>query len=111
MIQGNIPNVLNETGTGADTVLECHLNEHVQVSNDSKQVIQGTNVNGNKQDNIRTPAAEAVTRVPQVNTIHSPYLSSYVPLQIQGCKIFALVDTGGEISVMNSNVVYKYPAL
>ena len=82
MIQGNIPNVMYEKGTGADTVLECHLNEHVQVNNDGKQVIQGTNVNGNVQDSICTPAPEAVTTVPQVNTIHSPYLSSYVPLQI-----------------------------
>lgn len=43
-----------------------------------------------------------------VNTVVSPFLSSYVPMQIGSVQVYALVDSGAEISIMNPAVLDQY---
>ena len=43
-----------------------------------------------------------------VNTVVSPFLSSYVPMQIGSAQVYALVDSGAEFSVMNPAMLDQY---
>ena len=44
-------------------------------------------------------------RVAQVHTVSSPLLSNYVLLQIQTLKLYAMVDSGAEISCVNPDLL------
>ena len=43
-----------------------------------------------------------------VNTVVSPFLSSYVPMQIGSAQVYALVDSGAEVSIMNPAMLDQY---
>ena len=43
-----------------------------------------------------------------VNTVVSPFLSSYVPMQIGSAQVYALVDSRAEVSIMNPAMLDQY---
>ena len=63
-----------------------------------------THVNDVPCDNIPSPASEN-PRVAQVHTVASPFLGNYVSLQVRTLKLFALVDSGAEISCIHPDLL------